>query len=86
VIGCASLWNNWLRDTASQYNGYMEQSTKVRVNALAQLKKAQAMIHEGRRELAAANKKIRVALKLIDDSADALRGSRTDLPHGARPR
>jgi hypothetical protein len=64
----------------------MEQSTKVRVNALAQLKKAQLMIHEGRKELAAANKKIRAAQKLIDDSADALRGTRTDLPHGVRPR
>ncbi|MGH7137614.1 MAG: hypothetical protein ACREHD_17850 [Pirellulales bacterium] len=70
----------------ASYNGIMEQNTDVRVNALAQLKKAQRMIQQGRKELAAANKKIRVAQKLIDESADALRGTRTELPHGAPPR
>ena len=74
------------RDTDWRYNGIMEQNTDVRVNALAQLKKAQRMIQQGRKELAAANKKIRLAQKLIDESADALRGTRTDLPHGAPPR
>lgn len=64
----------------------MKQTTDIRSEALAQLKKAQQMIKEGRRELAAANEKIRLAQKLIDESADALRGAPVNWPHVGRPR
>ena len=58
----------------------MEQSTIIRSDALAQLKKAQLMIEEGRSDLAAANEKIRAAQVLIDQSADALRGTLPYVP------
>jgi ribosomal protein S20 len=53
----------------------MEQTNHIRSDALTQLKKAQLMIKEGRIDLAAANEKIRAAQELIDQSADALRGT-----------
>lgn len=56
------------------YNASMEKTNQIRIDALAQLKKAQLMIEAGRRNLSAANEEIRVAQELIDQSADALRG------------
>ena len=64
----------------------MKANTDVRRDAFTQLKKAQQMIEEGRKELAAANKKISRAQKLIDESADALRETPADRSHAARPR
>ncbi len=61
-------------------------TNQIRIDALAQLKKAQLMIQEGREELAAANEKIRIAQQLIDDSADALRGTLSGTSHGVHPR
>ena len=52
-----------------------------RVDALAQLKKAQENLAEGRRELAEAQVKIDRAQSLIDESAKTLR----DIP-GRKPR
>lgn len=51
----------------------MERSNVIRADAIAQLKRAQHMIEEGRKELAAAHEKIRAAQELIDRSADILR-------------
>ncbi len=51
----------------------MDKSNVIRANALDQLKRAQHMIEEGRKELAAAHEKIRAAQALIDRSADILR-------------
>ena len=51
----------------------MNNTDEVRGVALAQLKQAQQMIEEGRKELAAAHEKIRMAQELIDRSADMLR-------------
>jgi hypothetical protein len=59
----------------------MERTEEIRGDALSQLKQAQLMIAEGRKELAAANEKIRIAQQLIDASADALRGSLPHVPH-----
>jgi exonuclease VII small subunit len=64
----------------------MKQTTDIRGDALAQLKQAQQMIKEGRKELAAATEKIRVAQKLIDQSADALRTAPANRLHVGRPR
>jgi exonuclease VII small subunit len=64
----------------------MRKNVDIRRDALTQLKKAQQMIEEGRKELAAANQKIRVAQKLINESADALRDTPVDRPPVARPR
>ncbi len=66
----------------------MERTDAMRVDALSQLKRAQLMIAEGRKELAAATEKIKLAQHMIDASADVLRHS---LPHGlhvypAKPR
>ena len=52
-----------------------------RVDALAQLKKAQEHLAEGRRELAEAQVKIDLAQSLIDESAKTLRNIR-----GRKPR
>ena len=51
----------------------MENSKEVRAAALAQLKQAKQMIEDGRKELAAAHEKIRMAQELIDQSAELLR-------------
>ncbi len=51
----------------------METTDEIRTDALARLKQAQHMIQEGRKELAAALEKIRVAQELIDQCADSLR-------------
>lgn len=51
----------------------METNDEARADALSQLKRAQHMIEEGRKELAAAHEKIRLAQELIDQSADMLR-------------
>jgi len=66
----------------------MNQTNEFRADALAQLKTAQLMIEEGRKELVAANEKIRAAQELIDQSADTLRStcSGQSHAHGARPR
>jgi len=66
----------------------MQKNPEVRTDALAQLQKAQLMIAEGRKELAAANKKISVAQKLIDASAAILRQRPVDWaqPVRGRPR
>jgi flagellin-specific chaperone FliS len=48
---------------------------QARSGALAQLKAADELIREGRQELAAANKKIAKAQRLIDESATILRDS-----------
>jgi hypothetical protein len=53
----------------------MEKNNDIRTTALAQLKQALIMLHEGRKELAAANEKISAAQQFIDKSADALRNS-----------
>ena len=53
----------------------MNNTDEVRGVALSQLKQAQQMIEEGRKELAAAHEKIRVAQELIDQSAELLRGN-----------
>jgi hypothetical protein len=58
----------------------------IRKDALTQLKKAQQMIEEGRKELAAANEKISLAQQLIDESADALRDTPADRSSVVRPR
>jgi hypothetical protein len=52
----------------------------TRTNAIAQLHRANKMLQDGRRELAAANKKIEQAQKLIDESARILRETHTELP------
>jgi hypothetical protein len=59
----------------------MERTDEIRADALSQLKQAQLMIAEGRKELAAASEKIQIAQQLIDASADALRGSLPHVPH-----
>ena len=66
----------------------MERTDKLRADALSQLKQAQQMIAEGRKELADANKKIAAAQKLIDASADALRDTPPEpvAAQGRRPR
>ena len=64
------------------YNAGMEQPNRTRSAALAQLKKAQLIIREGRSELAAANEKIRLAQELIDESAAALRDTPSAEPTG----
>lgn len=51
----------------------MDKTSEIRAAALAQLKQAQHMIEQGRKELAAAHDKIRAAQELIDQSADTLR-------------
>jgi hypothetical protein len=51
----------------------METNDEIRWDALTQLKRAQHMIEEGRKELAAAHEKIRLAQELIDQSAEMLR-------------
>ncbi len=52
-------------------------ANKVRIAALAQLKDAQLMIQQGRDELLAATKKIKIAQDLIDASAEMLRAEPT---------
>ena len=69
-----------------RYNSLMKVNADIRSDALTQLKKAQQMIAEGRKELAAANKKITLAQKLIDESADALRDTPVDRSYADRPR
>jgi hypothetical protein len=64
----------------------MEKTNEARTDALDQLKQAQLMISQGRKELAAANKKIKVAQQLIDASADALRQRPVDWSPPARRR
>ena len=64
----------------------MNQDADIRRDALAQLKKAQHIIEEGRKELAAAHEKISAAQKLIDESAETLRDTPTEPPHAAGPR
>lgn len=64
----------------------MKVNADIRRNALTQLKRAQQMIADGRKELAAANKKITLAQKLIDESADALRDTPVDRSYVGRPR
>lgn len=51
----------------------METNDETRADALSQLRRAQHMIEEGRKELAAAHEKIRLAQDLIDQSAEMLR-------------
>ena len=51
----------------------METNDETRADALSQLRRAQHMIEEGRKELAAAHEKIRLAQELIDQSAELLR-------------
>jgi hypothetical protein len=51
----------------------METTDEIRADALSRLRQAQHMIEEGRKELAAAHEKIRMAQELIDQSAEALR-------------
>lgn len=53
----------------------MDTTNEIRADALTQLKRAQHMIEEGRKELAAALDKIRDAQELIDQSAETLRAS-----------
>ncbi len=53
----------------------VKKTNRVRAEALAQLKAADELIREGRKELAAANKKIARAQRLIDESATILRES-----------
>jgi hypothetical protein len=48
---------------------------QARVDALAQLKEGDGIIREGRKELAAANTKIAQPQRLIDESANILRGT-----------
>ena len=58
-----------------RYNAFMDTTNEIRADALTQLKRAQHMIEEGRKELAAALDKIRDAQELIDQSAEMLRAS-----------
>jgi hypothetical protein len=48
------------------------QETKVRLDAVAQLKVAIQIIEQGKREIATANDKIEVAQRLIDASVQTL--------------
>lgn len=70
-------------DADDLYNTFMKQNPDIRVHAFEQLKRAQQMIEEGRKELDAAHEKIKVAQELIDESADALRSAPPDRLHVA---
>ena len=83
TFSCTAAYNAAMvsplrRRRISRMLSIMERTDVMRVDALSQLKRAQLMIAEGRKELVAANEKIEIAQRMIDESAEILRGS---LPH-----
>ena len=78
------LWNAVNRSFKASrplYNGRMNAKAKrdpTRADALAKLHTAMKMLNNGKAKLAIAHKQIDRAHKLIDESATALRESRTD--------